>query len=473
MEYVQMTLDDWAEMKKKLEEDLNGVAVSFVKIGYTLRKIEDGKFYERDGYSSIAEFAKKEYGLSPSTVSRFMSINKRYSVDGYSEKLRPEFDGLGSSKLTEMLALPESDFSMITTDTPRETIRELKDFNKSEEEGTADRDKFLAEFFIGCSGEWKYTDLSADQIKEALNPSGSRVYRKGKFFMAFYDYDVKIKKFGQDPETLTWDQLSAWIQQHLEEIKEVQKEETTGGPEEKTVAPAQKPAGYRNLLYPEGSEEPQNTEEKVPENAGKYQENPEDTEKSEEEAVAPAQKPAGYNNLLYTEGSEEEEEKQADNEKRTEKADISEDEAIPKTTKEPETAADPDEQTQKPAGYRNLLYPEGSEEDENPAKIEEEVPENTGKHQEEAESTDNAPVARAQKPATYNNLLYTEASREEGGKLSDNEEITDILELDSRLTTAICDKRWEGALKIMEEMMEAVKEKIRREAIEWMNRKEN
>lgn len=366
MEYVQMTLDDWAEMKKKLEEDLNGVAVSFVKIGYTLRKIEDGKFYERDGYSSIAEFAKKEYGLSPSTVSRFMSINKRYSVDGYSEKLRPEFDGLGSSKLTEMLALPESDFSMITTDTPRETIRELKDFNKSEEEGTADRDKFLAEFFIGCSGEWKYTDLSADQIKEALNPSGSRVYRKGKFFMAFYDYDVKIKKFGQDPETLTWDQLSAWIQQHLEEIKEVQKEETTGGPEEKTVAPAQKPAGYRNLLYPEGSEE-----------------------------------------------------------------------------------------------------------DENPAKIEEEVPENTGKHQEEAESTDNAPVARAQKPATYNNLLYTEASREEGGKLSDNEEITDILELDSRLTTAICDKRWEGALKIMEEMMEAVKEKIRREAIEWMNRKEN
>ena len=107
MEYVQMTLDDWAEMKKKLEEDLNGVAVSFVKIGYTLRKIEDGKFYERDGYSSIAEFAKKEYGLSPSTVSRFMAINKRYSVDGYSEKLRPEFDGLGSSKLTEMLALPE------------------------------------------------------------------------------------------------------------------------------------------------------------------------------------------------------------------------------------------------------------------------------------------------------------------------------------------------------------------------------
>lgn len=422
MEYTQMTLDDWLSLKKKLENDLNGVAASFVRIGYTLRKIEDEKLYERDGYSSVTEFAKNEYGLSSSTVSRFMAINRRYSIDGYSEKLRSEFAGIGSSKLSEMLALPDSDLSMIKPETPREAIRELKDFNKTEEEGTADRDRFLMEFLAGCSEEWIYTDLTTDKLKEALNPSGSRVYRKGKFFMAFYDYDVKIKKFGQDPETLTWDQLSAWIQQHLEEIKEVRKEEATEGPEE--------------------------------------------------EAVAPAQKPAGYNNLLYPEGSEEEEEKQADNEKRTEKTDISEAEALPETTKEPETAADPDEQTQKPAGYNNLLYPEASEEDDNSEKIEEKVPENTGKHQEEAETTSNPAVAPAQKPVGYSNLLYPEGYREEGGKPSDNEEITDILELDSRLTAAICDKRWEGALKIMEEMMEAVKEKLRREAIEWTNRKE-
>ncbi|MCI6637380.1 MAG: hypothetical protein MSH32_03650 [Lachnospiraceae bacterium] len=472
MEYVQMTLDDWAEMKKKLEEDLNGVAVSFVKIGYTLRKIEDGKLYERDGYSSVTEFAKKEYGLSPSTVSRFMSINKRYSVDGYSEKLRPEFDGLGSSKLTEMLALPDSDFSMITTDTPRETIRELKDFNKTEDEGTADRDKFLAEFFIGCSGEWKYTDLSADKLKEALNPSGSRVYRKGKFFMALYDYDVKIKKFGQDPETLSWEQLSVWVKGHLEEIKASEPEEKS----EKAaapIAPAQKSAGYNNLLYPEGSEEEKNPakiEEEVPENTGKY---PEEEETTENPPIARAQKPATYSNLLYTEGNQTPGEKPSENEEMTEKADIPEPKPPLEPLEEPQMAADPDEQTPKPAIYSNLLYPEGSEEEEKPEKIEEEVPENTGKHQEEAESTDNTPIARAQKPAGYNNLLYPEASRKEEKKQSDNEEKTDILELDGRLTTALLDKRWEGALKIMEEMMEAVKERIRREAIEWANRKES
>lgn len=416
MEYVQMTLDDWAEMKKKLEEDLNGVAVSFVKIGYTLRKIEDGKLYERDGYSSVAEFAKKEYGLSPSTVSRFMAINKRYSVDGYSEKLRPEFDGLGSSKLTEMLALPDGDFSMITTDTPRETIRELKDFNKTEEEGTADRDKFLVEFFAGCSGEWKYTDLSADQIKEALNPSGSRVYRKGKFFMALYDYDVKIKKFGQDPETLSWEQLSAWLKEHLEEIKASEPEEKP----EKAAAP-----------------------------------------------IAPAQKPAGYSNLLYPEGNQKPSEKRSDNEETTEKTDISRSETIPEDEKEDQKETEPIAPAQKPATYSNLLYPEGSEEEENPEKIVEKVPENTGKYPEEEEKTENRSVAPAQKPAGYNNLLYPEGNQGSSEKQSNNEKTTDLMEMDDRLTTAILDKKWWAALKLMEDMTEAVKEIIRGEGKEW------
>ena len=57
MEYVQLTLDDWLEMKQKLKMELQGVKQSFVRIGYTLRRMDDQKLYERDGYKSIAEFA--------------------------------------------------------------------------------------------------------------------------------------------------------------------------------------------------------------------------------------------------------------------------------------------------------------------------------------------------------------------------------------------------------------------------------
>ena len=118
MEYVQLTLDDWIQMKQRL-----GVKQSFVRIGYVLRQIEDQKLYEQDGYKSIAEFAQAEYGLGASITSRFMSINREYSVGGYSEHLREEYAELGRSQLEEMLKLPDSDRQMIQPETAREDIR--------------------------------------------------------------------------------------------------------------------------------------------------------------------------------------------------------------------------------------------------------------------------------------------------------------------------------------------------------------
>lgn len=108
-EYTQLTLDDWLAMKESLKRDLIGVQESFVRIGYTLRKIEEQKLYKNDGYETVTEFAKAEYGLSASTISRFMSINRKFSIDGYSDRLRPEYAQMGSSKLSEMLSLPDAD----------------------------------------------------------------------------------------------------------------------------------------------------------------------------------------------------------------------------------------------------------------------------------------------------------------------------------------------------------------------------
>ncbi|MST81154.1 hypothetical protein [Bilifractor porci] len=289
MEYVQMTLTDWLEMKKKLEADLTGVTASFIRIGYTLRRIEDERLYERDGYSSVAEFARKEYGLSASTVSRFMAINKRYSIGGYSEKLAPEYAGLGSSKLSEMLALPDSDLSMITPETPRDTIRELKDFNKQEQEGSSDLDVFLLEFFSCCVGDWKSAEPTEKSLKEALNPSGSRVYRKGKYFMAFYDADIKIKRFGAEPTSLSWGNLAEWVQEHTEElIGMIRKEKDAGSTEqgqeeeEEEVAPAQKSGKSAERLNK--TPDPEEKEQ------GQEEEKPKDPETAEKEEIAPAQK---------------------------------------------------------------------------------------------------------------------------------------------------------------------------------------
>ncbi len=213
MEYVQMTLDDWLLVKEQLKKDLIGVQESFVRIGFTLRKIEEGKLFEQDGYDSLTEFARVEYGLSASTVSRFMNINRKYSIDGYSDRLRPEFAHLGSSKLSEMLALPDGDIEMIRPETSRESIRELKRFNKDEpEQETNDWDELLRKFFDdnpdALTMLYENRDKSVKELIEIVNPSGTRTFRKGLFFLMMYEDDIRYKKHGdKECRTLKWEEF--------------------------------------------------------------------------------------------------------------------------------------------------------------------------------------------------------------------------------------------------------------------------
>lgn len=209
MEYVQMTLNDWLDMKHKLKMELQGVKQSFVRIGYVLRKIEDQKLYEQDGYKSIAEFAKEEYGLEASTVSRFMSINREYSIDGYSEHLREEYLDMTRSQLEEMLKLPDKDREMVRPETPRADIRELKHFNKTEPaSGVADDIKeLIVRFFEGNKeilNELFAEERTVEKNVEIVNPGGTKTFKKGMFFLMMYENEIKIKKFGSDPQTMSW-----------------------------------------------------------------------------------------------------------------------------------------------------------------------------------------------------------------------------------------------------------------------------
>ena len=218
MEYVQMTLTDWVEMKQKLRRELLGIKQSFVRIGFMLRQIEEQKLYENDGYKSIAEFAKAEFGLEASTTSRFISINREYSVDGYSEVLSPEYAELGRSQLEEMLKLPEEDRCMVQPETSRQDIRDLKKFNKAEPEmGVADDLREVIENFYKDNEEilnavFSEKDLGTEKeniksLAEIINPSGNRSYKKGLFFLIMYEDKIAVKKFGASPQEMTWEEF--------------------------------------------------------------------------------------------------------------------------------------------------------------------------------------------------------------------------------------------------------------------------
>ena len=302
MEYTQITLNDWMEMKQKLKQELLGVKQSFVRIGYALRKIDDAKLYEQDGYKSIAEFAKSEYGLEGSTVSRFMSINREYSIDGYSERLKPEYADFNRSQLEEMLKLPEADREMVTPDTARKEIRDIKKFNQAEpQEGIADDVTDLIRHFgednadtlkklYQCGIADNLYD-NINRLVEIVNPGGSRSYRKGLFFLMFHEDCLKYKKYGQTPQRMEYREFFERIldafgdepeEETMEEVTEAEHERTDSEPErgvEELAAEPQRDSGVERKDPERGEHEQERTGQPDPK-----------VEEPEKTVISPAKK---------------------------------------------------------------------------------------------------------------------------------------------------------------------------------------
>lgn len=226
----QITLNEWMEWKEDIRRKLQETAGNFVYIGYRLKQIRDSGML--DGCYDIFEFAQKEYGLGKSTVSRFIAINEKFSEGGNSLELRNEYRAIGSSKLAEMLTLPDAECQLITEKTTVKEIRELKNFDRqqaSEEEiiETAYNplQKCIIDFFQDEKRKEalnKTMELLADdpcelnqrKAAELINPGEYATHKKGIVFLFLYDYNtgVKYKKMGEiEPVSMTWTEFLAEI----------------------------------------------------------------------------------------------------------------------------------------------------------------------------------------------------------------------------------------------------------------------
>ena len=325
-----MTLAERLDIKQKLKENissakdkLNGLKKDFVRIGYLLRKIDDNELYKQDGYKSIAEFAKAECGLSPSDTTRFIQINKKYSIGGNSEELRPEFLEYGQSKLAAMLALPDADLNMVTPQTSREDIRELNRFNKSDPEQGADDDieQLIRDFYVSQELVRKAVTVKDDPkaLRELIAPSGSRSFRKGIWFILFHENKINIKKYSGVAKEISWEEFTKITAKVLEKYEpdDATREENTDGFKGDSKDNKQdsirsradnernsienggnvgKTEENENIPKPQQSETEHETNNDIPEpitekNVG-YPEKPEGEKEQEKEMIASAQKPS-------------------------------------------------------------------------------------------------------------------------------------------------------------------------------------
>lgn len=234
MEYMQLSLDDYIQCKNDIKNNLGTIVKSFARIGWQLSRIDKSGAYKNDGYNTIAEFAKAEYGMSATGTSRFIRVYEKYSVPGDTPELRDEYKDYNRSQLEEMLQIPEEDHEMIRPEAHKEDIRELNRFNRENESNpdnlldwknaqtTEEKIQATIYEFWHDNRETMNTffgsDMEMKDLAELLSPSGSRSYRKGTVFLMFYNLDTEIlvKVFGDDPVKMTYQEFADRTRQIFE-----------------------------------------------------------------------------------------------------------------------------------------------------------------------------------------------------------------------------------------------------------------
>lgn len=117
----------YQEYKQELDGVLTRTSEDFVQIGYLLKVARDTNVLAESGYANVTDFAKAEYGIDKTQVSRFININDRFSENGYSDHLIPNYQGFGYAKLTLMLQIPDEINEALPPTLSKTEIQAVKD----------------------------------------------------------------------------------------------------------------------------------------------------------------------------------------------------------------------------------------------------------------------------------------------------------------------------------------------------------
>lgn len=141
-EITEQPFESYQEFKSTMDATVNSTVQNIVKIGYLLKVARDTGILQESGYTTMKDFAQAEYNIDASTASRFIGINDRYSLGGNSMQLDEKYTGYETSKLAEMLTLPDSIIEEIPPEMKRDEIREIKSQLK-EETKTSDMEMYI------------------------------------------------------------------------------------------------------------------------------------------------------------------------------------------------------------------------------------------------------------------------------------------------------------------------------------------
>lgn len=287
----------YQEYKEELKTELNRTVESFVRIGYLLKVARDTDILSQSEYDNVVDFAKAEYGIDKTQVSRFIHINDKFSEGGYADHLLPEYQGYGYAKLTIMLQLPDAINEELSPKYSKTEIQTIKD-ELDEESKISDIEVMLEQpaagesiiekiimqlaedepdLYIAMNGIFERRE-GIEAVKEQMVPSGIKTYTvrvKGTgrmMLMLSEDADVKIvnSRSGEKTEVSWKELMDAWenlMQADADPKQTWEKMFCRQFPEEAQVAPVQQQKKESKVTKakkqePKKPQKPINTERK-------------------------------------------------------------------------------------------------------------------------------------------------------------------------------------------------------------------
>lgn len=317
-----VSYQSYEEYRSEVNRVLNKTVEDFVTIGYLLKKGRDTDILKDSGYANVNEFAEAEYHLDASQVSRFIRINDRFAVDGYSSALKEEYQGYGYAKLAIMLTLPEELTEELSPELSKTDIQAVKEEVEEEQkitdievilEGEKEEQKELNNLEKGLHQlledepelfqklyEKMKEEIGLEAIQEILAPSGEKVYSVrvqgfGRIMIILNDSEEKVIVFkvrSKEKEFYQWEEVRKYILGLVtEEPAEVQYEKLYGKEfPKKEESPKEEPkkrkeAKVQKAKKPEKIAPVQKKEEPSKEESPKEEPPKEEPKKTEEDQI--------------------------------------------------------------------------------------------------------------------------------------------------------------------------------------------
>jgi hypothetical protein len=154
---------------------INSIFDNYLEIGSYLKEVDQDKIYEANEYTSVYEYASKEFDLSETTTKNIISIVKRFCGDH--GRLLDQYKEFSFSNLVELLPVDDKEIKNFT---PSMTVKTMRS-KKIELEVNKQLEKLTSE-----------DSLLTDLIHKIIDYDWNKYLKTKNFFV---DYKLNKKKY--------------------------------------------------------------------------------------------------------------------------------------------------------------------------------------------------------------------------------------------------------------------------------------